>query len=321
MSSFGAAVVDSIDSLSHRERWSADSFTVSPKADSLLTEQVDMSWAEAAVLALRSRGIKATYTHVLVRAAALALRRCPEAHQLVAGYRRLRPTSIDIGLSVAGQLHDARVLVVPQADQRKLPELAEFLIESHSITLQPGHARRAGVAGAGWLVPLGFVRRLILRMRSLSLHFRRRHFGTFQVMCVPSIDCVLPLLFHSGSMLAMGQVRPRVLIHEGKPAVRPGAIVTVALDQRTIESRIAAKLLQTVRQILESDELLLEAGVQLEAATARAALPHRQPSSPEPLDVEAETLPQTRVTSESAVEVRHGSSAAARRTKRFGAQL
>jgi hypothetical protein len=58
-----------------------------------------------------SLGLRVTYTHVIVRAVALALARHPEVHVLVAGARRMRPETVDIALSVAAETTYAHVTV------------------------------------------------------------------------------------------------------------------------------------------------------------------------------------------------------------------
>jgi len=58
---------------------------------------------------LRREGVHVGATHLLIQAAAKALAANPQLHQIVAGSKRLRPESVDIGLSVAGETFVAPV--------------------------------------------------------------------------------------------------------------------------------------------------------------------------------------------------------------------
>jgi len=275
---------DQFTSLTHGERWFVDGFAVIPGAGGVTVLQCDMTQAQAAVQGLRRQGLRASYSHLLVRAAALALRRYPEAHQILCGYTRVRPARIDVGLSVAGQTSYAPVLIVEGADERPLPELVAHLLAAVPATREKEERDLNGMRRTGWLIPIGAVRRWILRLLGRSFWFRRRLIGTFQITCVPGADIPMPMLFYSGSMLAIGAVREHVLAINGKPEVRLAAWLVVPFDHRTMDGRIASTLLQTVRQILEGPELLAEAGVLSQKPSAESpdplALPEHPPTAP-----------------------------------------
>ena len=113
----------------------------------------------------------------------------------------------------------------------------------------------------GWLIPFGFLRRMILRWLGRQFWFRRKLVGTFQVSVLPGCDMVIPMLFYSGCLLAVGGINERVLAIGGRPEVRLSAWLSMPLDHRSMDGRIASNLLQAVRRVLESPELLAEAGV------------------------------------------------------------
>src|SRR6185503_5950658 len=85
---------------------------------------VDMTNANRRLEDLRREGAQATATHLLIHAAARALARNPRLHQIVAGTRRHRPEHVDIGLSVTGETFVAPVLVIENADQKSIAEIA-----------------------------------------------------------------------------------------------------------------------------------------------------------------------------------------------------
>jgi pyruvate/2-oxoglutarate dehydrogenase complex dihydrolipoamide acyltransferase (E2) component len=267
---------DQYTSLTHGERWFVDGFAVIPGAGGVASFLCDMTQAQATIQALRDQGLRATYSHLVVRATALALRRYPEAHQLLCGYTRVHPARIDIGLSVAGQTSYAPVLIVEGADERPLPELVRHLLAAVPATREKEQRDLQGMKRTGWIIPFGAVRRWILRRLGRSFWFRRRLIGTFQVTCVPGADLPMPMLFYSGAMVSIGGIREHVLAIGGRPEVRLAAWLCVPFDHRTMDGRIASTLLQTIRQVLESPELLAEAGVHQLPASAE---------SPDPLAV------------------------------------
>lgn len=250
---------DRIERLTHGERWFLDGFAVAEMPGGVLGRQIDMSVAQRAIEALRSRGVRATYTHVLVRAVALALRRYPEGRQMVAGYQRLQPGSVDIGLSVAGQTSYAPVLVIKDADERPLPALVDYLTEAARETREKEQRDLEGMHRTGWIIPIGAARRLILRWLNRTFWFRRRLVGIFQITCLPGTDWVAPLTFYSGMALGFGQVRDTVLAIDGQPAVRPASWLTLSFDHKAHDGQRVMALLRHIEEALKSDELLLEA--------------------------------------------------------------
>lgn len=273
---------DKFLSLSHGERWFLDGFAEVPIPGGLLWQLCDMTQAQAAIQTLRKKGIAATYTHVIVRAAALALKQYPEGHQVVCGYTRVLPARVDIGLSVAGQTSYAPVLVIEGADARPLDALVDYLQAAVPATREKELRDLAGMRRTGWIIPLGAVRRWILRLLQRSFWFRRRLVGTFQVTCVPGCDILGPMVLYSGSILGVGRIAERVVAVAGRPEVRMSAWMCIAFDHRTMDGRISSALLQTIRQVLEGPELLAEA----QAAPSRlsATTPESSQSSAPALD-------------------------------------
>lgn len=269
---------DRIETLTHGERWFLDAFTVMQLPGGCMNRLCDMSQAVRVVSVLKQAGIAATYTHVLLRAVALALLRCPDSHQLVCGYQRLHPGRVDIGLSVAGQTSYAPVLVIEHAPEKTLPKLVKFLQDAVPQTRDKEQRDLEGMKRNGWLIPIGFLRRAILRLLGQMFWFRHKLVGTFQVTCVRQVDSVTPLTFYSGAALGAGEVRERVIAVQGRPEVRPTMILTMSFDHRALDGRLTSALLETIATILESDELQREVEQELGLPSIVAA--ERDPSVP-----------------------------------------
>ena len=265
---------DQVTSLPHGERWFLDGFSVIPAPRGIVTRLCEASRIKETLQLLRKRGLPATYTQIFVRAVALGLRRVPEAHTLVCGYRRLQPGTVDIGLSVAGRTNYAPVLVIPRADELTLPELSAFLHREVPATREKEVRDLEGMMRTGWVIPFGPVRRFIMRLLQRSFWFRRKLVGTFQITCMPQIDQVYALTMYSSAAIGFGRVCDRVIAEGNQPVVRPTVWLTLALDHLAMDGKTAGDLLAAVIEILESDQLLKEA----EATTATAD--HQSPVLP-----------------------------------------
>lgn len=241
------------------ERWMADGLRVSGRADLFVAEEVDMSQAQAAIQQLREAGIKATYTHVFIKAAAVALARNPELHQMVVGSRRFVPDSVDIGLSVAGSGVVAPVLVIKRAHRKTLEEIAEEVLTGAERVRTENEQMLNGLRRRRWLVLTGSLRRLIIHTLMRSIKFRHRGVGTFQVSCLKDVDQFVPMLHASGAILGTGRVRDRVVAIDGKPQVRSTVIITCCADHAVWDGVRATQFVRELKMLLQSDLLSAEA--------------------------------------------------------------
>ncbi len=267
---------DQITSLPHGERWFFDGFSVIPAPRGMVTKLCDATRIKQTLQILRQRGLPATYTQIFVRAVALGLRRVPQAHKLVAGYRRLSPATVDIGLSVAGRTNYAPVLVIPRADEQNLADLSQFLSQAVPVTREKEVRDLEGMMRTGWVIPFGAVRRFILRLLQRMFWFRRKLVGTIQITCMPQIDQVYALTMYSSTAIGFGRIADRVLAVDGQPVVRPSVWLTLALDHLAIDGKTAGDLLAAVVDILESDLLVKEA----EQAETVGTVSHAAPVVP-----------------------------------------
>ena len=103
----------------------------------------------------------------------------------------------------------------------------------------------------GWLVPFGFLRRALLRLRFASPTFRRKVAGTFQVSTVP-VDWALTTILVTTGVLIGGRIWPRVVVVDGQPAVRPMMSITLSGDHGVWDGRAAARFLAAVQTEIES---------------------------------------------------------------------
>jgi hypothetical protein len=248
---------DQIDRIPFGARWVMDAWEMFPVPAGFGLLHVDMSQAQKAVRILRDAGIPATYPHMIVRALGMGFAQNPGRLHLVCNYRRLTPASLNVGLSMAGQTSYAPVVVIPEVDQKPLSVLIPEIIEAVDAM---GAREAADIAAISRIiVPFRFLRRWILRILNRSLEFRTRMVGNYQVTCVNNVDIAVPFLFYSSAILSMGAVRDRVIVVDGKPAVRPTAWLAGVCDHVAIDGQTGGDALGYVKWILESGALVLEA--------------------------------------------------------------
>lgn len=248
-------MTDRYERLDYAERWLRDGLRVCEAPGFFEAIEVDMIRSKNVVERLRQSGIKGTYTHLLVRAVAIALLRHPELHKLVAGTQRLYPGQVDIGLSVAGNTIVAPTMVLEDAGRKNLRELATEIIKRTPEIRKQEMQMLTHLQKWGWLVPFGWLRRWILRFLLRQFWFRRQGVGTFQISCVANVDLLVPFMFNTSAILGVGRVRDRVVAIDNQPVVRPTLILACCVDHKVWDGVGAAKFLTELNRILESGEL------------------------------------------------------------------
>ncbi len=199
---------------------------------------------------LRHSGVQASPTHVLVRAAARSLAANPDLHQVMGGYSRQYPGRVDIGLSVTGETFVTPILVVEGADQKSIAEIAAEVARRVPEVQEADRRLLQTLRRWGWVLPLGILRRALLRLLFASPNFRRKGAGTFQVSTTPG-DWGVTSSFSAAGVLIGGQVRSRVMVVDDQPAVRPSMLVTLSCDHGVWDGRAAVRFLAGVKTEME----------------------------------------------------------------------
>ena len=240
-----------VERLDFAERWLHDGLRLIEFPGGLLSVEVDMSKAVAFRQRMKESGSPVTYTHLIVLAAARVLAEHPELHRLVAGTKRLTPDCVDICLSVAGDGVVTPVVLVRDAANKDLPEIAREVREGAVRAKAEDEKMRAILRRWGWLVPAGVLRRALLRFLRSRLSYCRRVSGTFQISLIPSVDLFTPFLFNTAAVLAAGRVRDRVVAVDGKAVVRPTMALTCCNSHKIWNGMNTALFLNCVKEKLE----------------------------------------------------------------------
>jgi pyruvate dehydrogenase E2 component (dihydrolipoamide acetyltransferase) len=186
---------------------------------------VDMSRAAEQVARARAAGLSGlTYTHLLLRAAAAALRDHPAVNRLWVdeGPRLRQLEGADIGLAVAGD-DSLLVTVIAAPDQLDLAALVEAAAGAEA------RAREGKVSGGA----------VALTLSNLGM------FGVdrFEAIVDPGQTAIL----------AVGAVRDRVTGRAGEVArLAPFVELTLSVDHRVVDGVPAARFLTAIRERLEA---------------------------------------------------------------------
>lgn len=253
--STGERQTDTVEKLDYADRWIRDGIAVIPHPGFFLSMEVDMTSCNDIIQQFRDKGVKVTYTHIFIRAAALVLSRHPDLHQVIRGTRRLLPRNVDVGLSVQGDSVAAPVLVIANAESKTLQEIADEVVNRVPEVRSEDTKMLSSMRRWGKVVPFGFMRRWLLRVALNQLRFVRKRVGTFQITTLRQVDVVAPLLVPAGAILGVGRVRDRVLVINGKQEIRPTAIISCSADHRLWDGARAAKFMTALNDLIQSDEL------------------------------------------------------------------
>ena len=183
--------------------------------------QISTEWAKAGKL-------KLTYTDVIVKAVAKALREHPRMNSsIVEGEIRQRA---DINVGVAVAMDEGLIVpVVRQADRRPLAEISEAL------------------------------RGLVERARTGVATMEDISGGTFTVtnMGMMDIDVFTPIInLPECAILGVGRIADRAVVRGGEVVVRPTMWLSLTFDHRIVDGAPAARFLNRVKELLENSYLL-----------------------------------------------------------------
>ncbi len=177
----------------------------------------------------RRDGVNVTYTDLVVRTAALALRDHPALNARWEGEGARRLDEVHIGVAVA--LDDG--LVVPVVR----------------------HADRATVSQIS-----AAIRDLSERARALRLRPEEMQGGTFTVtnLGMFEVDAFTPILNPpEAAILGMGRVHRRPAAVGERVEIRPAMALSLTFDHRVVDGAPASQFLQRIKHLLEHPYLLL----------------------------------------------------------------
>jgi len=244
----------SVQKLDWAERWLRDGLEICQLPTAVKIVEIDMTQATELICLFRAEGHRVTFTHLIIRAAALALARNPTLNVMLAGNKRFYPTTVTIGVSVATDSFVAPVLVIAEPDRKPLITLAREMAERKEGLVAESEELLKRLRRWGWLVPFSSGRRLILRFMARNFENRQKLSGTIQVTSLRRSDTSIPLTFGSTAVLGVGRVGERVVAVDGQPTVRSTLNLTCSSDHRVWNGMAGEKFLAEIKRIVESGE-------------------------------------------------------------------
>lgn len=254
-------MTDRWENIDKAERWFQDGLRMMDAAEFFVMEDVEMEASRDIITMLRQQGIKCTYTHVAVRAAALALARHPELNRLLLGKRYVYLDTVDIGLSVATEL-DLTVpltFVIPNADRKSLPELTAECIKRVPEVRARDIERAKILRKMARFFPFSWMRRALLRKLFSRLSSIKERNGTFHIASQNQLSRGAPFKSPTRAALTVAKVEDRVVVRDGQPAVRLMATLSFSGHNDTWNGITAAILINEIKKILEEGQLAEEA--------------------------------------------------------------
>jgi pyruvate dehydrogenase E2 component (dihydrolipoamide acetyltransferase) len=166
---------------------------------------------------------------LVIKACALALRDVPQANASYKDGRYERYSRINVGVAVTEQ--DA--IVIPTIFDADRKATAAIAAEREALTAK---ARAGGITAAE------------VGGATFTIH----DLGAGGVDAGAAI-----IQAPQAATLALGAVRPRVVAHDGAPAVRHTATAALTCDHRILFGALATRFLARVRELLAQPEALL----------------------------------------------------------------
>lgn len=171
----------------------------------------------------KAQELKVSVNDIIVKAAAVAVRRFPRINQVFAGDSIQQLKNVDVGVAVA--IEDGLITpMIRDADQKGLAEIA------------------------------GEVRELAERAKRKALRPEEYAGGSITVsnLGMFGIDSFIAVINPpQAAILAVGKVEPKVVVRDGQMVIRKMMSVTLSGDHRVIDGAVGAQYLQELKALLE----------------------------------------------------------------------
>jgi len=206
----------------------------------------------------KRHGISLTHLHLIIKACAMVIRKHPWAHYMIERYRIIKPSSIDIGVSVAGEETVTPVVVIREADKKTLKEIAEEFRKKTGEALREEEEKLNDLKRIGKFIPFNFLRRRIIQYFAENYRLRRKMVGTAQIsmMNTRETDIFIPTVMGTTALLGVGGVANRPLVVGDRVEVRPSVYVSIEIDHRTWHVRNGAELAKEFKWLMEHPQEL-----------------------------------------------------------------
>jgi pyruvate/2-oxoglutarate dehydrogenase complex dihydrolipoamide acyltransferase (E2) component len=248
---------DTIVRLEPWRRVVADGFDVARKAD------VCGVWLQDLLPATEFRDryrqekkVPLTYTAILLKASALTLKKYPILNSSISRSTLVTPSSIDIGITVAGREVLAPVVVIRGAETKSLSEIvAELRMQGRQAKQQQQqHLETMNKIGR-WLPSI--IRRRLIGWALRNPTLRKTYVGTFQIAVLSEFPgFAIPMFLSTTFMMGMTGVAKRPVVIDDHLEIRPTAYLQLLGDHRLIAGTQALESIRALQALLLQPEEL-----------------------------------------------------------------
>lgn len=229
--------------------------------------EIDATNALAYVKALREKtGLHVTITHVVAKAVAQAIAKCPDINGIVLGTKLLMRESVDVFLLVAiDEGSDLSGAKIQHADRKSVSDIARELVERQKRLRAHKDKEVEPTQYLLKLLPdfmigpmLGLISKLSYDW-DIDLHKLGVPYDQFGSAIVTSFGMfglglgLAPLVpfAHTTLLISVGEVRDKAVVVDGQIVVRPMLTVGATFDHRLIDGFQASVLAKAGREIIE----------------------------------------------------------------------
>jgi len=247
---------DKIVSVSPGRKFLMDGFDVVRKPDGYAVRLIDLSaaqrFSEQYGEVNAGNVMPVFHLPLLIKACSLALKKHPRVNYMVRGHKVVQPSSIDIGISVAGEENVAPVVVIREADTKSLQTIAQELFVKSVEAKKQEKLNLKKLDGIGRWVPFNSIRKKVVDLFINNQRIRRELVGTFQISSLSNVDFFFPTVITTTALLGAGGIANRCIGVGEKVEVRPTLYLSLAVDHRVLDGLKAADFLAEIKRLLEN---------------------------------------------------------------------
>jgi 2-oxoglutarate dehydrogenase E2 component (dihydrolipoamide succinyltransferase) len=206
----------------------------------------------------KKHGLPITYLHIIIKVLAMVIRKYPWANNMIERYRIIKPSSIDIGISVAGEETVTPVVIIREADKKELKEIVEEFRVKTGEALRKEKESVKQLKKIGRFLPFNFLRRMLIRYLAESYRLRRKLVGTIQIsmMNTKETDIFIPTVMGTAALLGIGGVANRPIVVGNIVEARPSVYISLQSDHRVWQARNATELAREFKWLMEHPQEL-----------------------------------------------------------------
>lgn len=229
---------------------------VASKEAGLMFADVDLTWANKLRKELKRSGKNVTITAILLKAIAVAQRIHPESRtEWLPFGRRVTYNNIVAGFTVERIINGQPTVLLGEIEspiEKPLEQMGAELQEYAQLPIEK--VQPLFQQNLFSYFPL-FMRTIILevakRIPFLRLAFQKATFGLTSLGKYGADGLTCPSL--CGCSFSIGTASEQAVVRDGQVVARPIVAIGLNYDQRSIHLYQAARILQTVKELLEGD--------------------------------------------------------------------